>query len=108
MSTFRDQWQSETAIVCTARPPPGWLPAGAALAWPVLDARLLPGDPRILCVLHRGDSFANLKPDSGRVRVAAYRWNGFGFSVITDSETTRQCEQCLDVDGLGLRRKLLQ
>jgi poly-gamma-glutamate synthesis protein (capsule biosynthesis protein) len=46
----------------------------------LLDAVV--SDDGALCALHRGDSF--LVPDSNTVqtRVAAYRWNGFGFKGI--------------------------
>ena len=53
---------------------------GSALAWPLLDATLLPGEDVVLCALHRRDSFLVLQPSSTGVRTAAYRWNGFGFS----------------------------
>ncbi|MBI4961896.1 MAG: CapA family protein [Desulfomonile tiedjei] len=70
---------------------------GSALAWPLLDAVILPDDERILCGLHRGDSFIDLKPDSKVVRVAAYRWNGFGFSGVDDPETTETCRKCFEI-----------
>jgi hypothetical protein len=72
---------------------------GSALAWPLLDAMLLPDDETILCGLHRGDSFIDLQPNSERVRVAAYRWNGFGFSGVGDPEVTEKCRKCLEVDS---------
>ncbi len=34
---------------------------GTALAWPLIDAALLPGETGVLCALHRGDSY--LVPD---------------------------------------------
>ena len=63
---------------------------GSALAWPLLDADILPCNNQILCALHRGDSFINLDPGTEKTRVAAYRWNGFGFkgedaAAINDS-----------------------
>ena len=69
---------------------------GSALAWPLLDARLLPGYEDILCALHRSDSFLVLNPDRKGTRTAAYRWNGFGFSGINDPVVTRQCEKCFE------------
>jgi len=74
---------------------------GSALAWPLLDATLLPNDETILCGLHRGDSFIDLQPDSKRIRVAAYRWNGFGFSGVDDPDVMQKCRQCLETDNAG-------
>jgi poly-gamma-glutamate synthesis protein (capsule biosynthesis protein) len=64
---------------------------GSALAWPLIDA-VDPGNG-VLCALHRGDSF--LLPDSGSTatRLAAYRWNGFGF---TGSPTSPECNRAFD------------
>jgi hypothetical protein len=53
---------------------------GSALAWPLLDA--VATDKGTLCALHRGDSFLLSNPETKQTRVAAYRWNGFGFSGI--------------------------
>ena len=78
--------------------PEGFIPKwrGTALAWPLVDAALLPGGEGILCALHRGDSFIMLQASSPKRRVAAYRWNGFGFSGIHDPETVARCEACFD------------
>ena len=65
---------------------------GSGLAWPVLDAQLSNEDNKILCVLHRGDSFINPGNALNSTRLAAYYWNGFGFSGINDS---LKCESCL-------------
>jgi poly-gamma-glutamate synthesis protein (capsule biosynthesis protein) len=64
---------------------------GSALAWPLLDATLLPGGDGVLCALHRRDSFMVLQPNSMGVRTAAYRWNGFGFSGIDDTDILARC-----------------
>jgi poly-gamma-glutamate synthesis protein (capsule biosynthesis protein) len=64
---------------------------GSALAWPLLDARLLPGADGVVCALHRRDSFLVLQPNSTGVRIAAYRWNGFGFSGIDDPGVLSRC-----------------
>jgi poly-gamma-glutamate synthesis protein (capsule biosynthesis protein) len=69
---------------------------GSALAWPLLDAIISPTDNNILCALHRGDSFINLDSTSNKKRVAAYKWNGFGFTGIDDSTT---CESCRKLFG---------
>jgi hypothetical protein len=66
---------------------------GTALAWPLVDARLLPGKDGILCALHRNDSFLVLSPASTSTRIAAYRWNGFGFGGISDEATLSQCRK---------------
>jgi poly-gamma-glutamate synthesis protein (capsule biosynthesis protein) len=68
---------------------PRW--RGTALAWPLVDAVLLPGHNGILCALHRGDSFIVLQPQTHHTRVAAYQWNGFGFSGIHDLEVIASC-----------------
>jgi hypothetical protein len=68
---------------------------GSALAWPLLDAIILPEDNQILCALHRGDSFINLKPDTKETRIIAYKWNGFGFSGLNDSIIIKQCVRSL-------------
>lgn len=66
--------------------PRGLIPLwrGSGLAWPLVDARLLADGT--LCALHRADSF--LAPDASAPasRVAAYRWNGFGFSEAGSPE----------------------
>jgi poly-gamma-glutamate synthesis protein (capsule biosynthesis protein) len=67
---------------------------GSALAWPLLDARLLVGDDdrTYLCALHRGDSF--LLPTSSPPsppRVFVYTWNGFGFSGRDDAALMASC-----------------
>ena len=64
---------------------------GSALAWPLLDARLLPGSRGVLCALHRRDSFLVLSPESKGTRVAAYHWNGFGFDGIADEGVVSAC-----------------
>ena len=64
---------------------------GSALAWPLLDAALLPGRDGLLCALHRRDSFVVLQPDSAGVRTAVYRWNGFGFSGVEDPSALAAC-----------------
>jgi poly-gamma-glutamate capsule biosynthesis protein CapA/YwtB (metallophosphatase superfamily) len=69
---------------------------GSALAWPLLDARLLPQDGGLLCALHRRDSFLMLSPESKGTRVAAYRWNGFGFDGIGDEGTVSACRALFD------------
>ena len=72
---------------------------GSALAWPLLDARVLPGSDGVLCALHRRDSFLVLSPESKGTRVAAYRWNGFGFDGVTDQGVVSQCHALLDEEG---------
>ena len=64
---------------------------GSALAWPLIDA--LESKDGVLCALHRGDSFLMPDPATKKTRIAAYRWNGFGFSGI---ETPPECEAILD------------
>ncbi|WP_295455369.1 CapA family protein [uncultured Thiodictyon sp.] len=64
---------------------------GSALAWPLLDATVSPDDPGVLCALHRGDSFLLPDPATTRTRVAAYRWNGFGFSGLDEPAALAGC-----------------
>jgi hypothetical protein len=61
---------------------------GSALAWPLSDAVAL--DNGVLCALHRGDSFLLSDPTTKETRIAAYRWNGFGFNGI---DTPAECSQ---------------
>lgn len=73
---------------------PGGLVArwrGSALAWPLLDATLLPMGDGVLCALHRRDSFLILQPNTTGDRAAAYRWNGFGFSGIDEAGILARC-----------------
>jgi len=64
---------------------------GSGLAWPLLDATPLPSEPGVLCALHRGDSFLVPDPTVRTTRVAAYRWNGFGFSLAADGALVKAC-----------------
>jgi hypothetical protein len=63
---------------------------GSALAWPLIDA--VESNDGVLCALHRGDSFLLADPATKATRIAAYRWNGFGFTGI---ETPPECEPLL-------------
>ena len=63
---------------------------GSALAWPLIDA--VESKDGVLCALHRGDSFLMPDPATKKTRIAAYRWNGFGFSGI---DTPPECEATL-------------
>jgi poly-gamma-glutamate synthesis protein (capsule biosynthesis protein) len=68
---------------------------GSALAWPLIDAVIYSGDNKILCALHRGDSFINPDTSETHTRIAAYKWNGFGFTGISDSTICETCEKLL-------------
>ena len=72
---------------------------GSALAWPLLDAALLPGRDGLVCALHRGDSFVVLQPDSAGVRTAVYRWNGFGFSGVEDAAALAACRELFQAEA---------
>jgi poly-gamma-glutamate synthesis protein (capsule biosynthesis protein) len=63
---------------------------GSALAWPLIDA--VASNDGVLCALHRGDSFLLSDPGTKTTRIAAYRWNGFGFTGIA---TPPECEPIL-------------
>jgi hypothetical protein len=72
---------------------------GSALAWPLLDARLVPAKDggSTLCALHRGDSFIKFDPaHPAAPRVLAYRWNGFGFSGVEDAALAARCRSELE------------
>lgn len=69
---------------------------GSALAWPLLDAALLPHSDGVVCALHRSDSFIELQPGTAGTRVAAYRWNGFGFSGVDDAAIIECCRPLFD------------
>jgi len=66
---------------------------GSALAWPLIDAQISPENNKILCALHRGDSFINLDKSIKTNRVAIYEWNGFGFKGKSDSLSCDECEK---------------
>lgn len=68
---------------------------GSALAWPLVDAVPIPGQPGCLCALHRGDSFLLLDPSTSERRTAVYRWNGFGFDALHDADLERRCRDML-------------
>ena len=72
---------------------------GTALAWPLLDGALLPGETGILCALHRGDSYLVPDPQTPHTRVAAYRWNGFGFSGADDPVILDPCAGLFDLNA---------
>ena len=59
---------------------------GSALGWPLRDAVVMRGHPDFLCALHRGDAFDALEPATRKSRVAAWRWNGFGFDMMPGRE----------------------
>lgn len=76
---------------------------GSALAWPLLDAQLLPGDDgrSYLCALHRGDSFLVPGPaQPAGPHVFVYAWNGFGFSGWHDERVMESCRR-LFAEPLG-------
>ncbi len=69
---------------------------GSALAWPLLDARLIGdgGGRDYLCALHRGDSFIMLDPARpAATRTQVYEWNGFGFSGISRDDLDARCRE---------------
>jgi hypothetical protein len=69
---------------------------GSALAWPLLDARLLADDGgrAYLCALHRGDSFLVPSPaQPAPPHVLAYAWNGFGFSGLSEGAVAGRCRR---------------
>jgi poly-gamma-glutamate synthesis protein (capsule biosynthesis protein) len=68
---------------------------GSALAWPLIDARLVDGADGValLCALHRADSFIRLNPASTGTRTAIYRWAGFGFHAVDDEAAASRCQE---------------
>jgi hypothetical protein len=77
---------------------------GSALAWPLIDAQVLPGGEGWLCALHRSDSFMALDPRSGGTRTAVYRWNGFGFAGVEDEHAMAECRDAYADVREGNRR----
>lgn len=71
---------------------------GSALAWPLVDAVLRRRDDgtSFVCALHRKDSFVMLDPSSTKTRIAAYDWNGFGFSGIAAPADIAACRQAFE------------
>lgn len=70
---------------------------GSGLAWPLVDARLLPGG-RLLCALHRGDSYLVPGPGAEKLHAEVYRWNGFGFSSVDDESAGAACAALWGLD----------
>ncbi len=66
---------------------------GSALAWPLVDATVLPGDPPLLCALHRRDAFLTLDTEAPADRSALYRWNGFGFAGVEEPDRLETCRE---------------
>lgn len=66
---------------------------GSALAFPLIDAQILSSNNKILCALHRGDSFIKLDKTIKDERVVAYEWNGFGFKGMSDSIACEACDK---------------
>ena len=64
---------------------------GSALAWPLIDGKMMGEKPQFLCALHRGDSFLAPDPSTKTVRTAAYVWTGFGFSGLQDASALAAC-----------------
>jgi hypothetical protein len=75
---------------------------GTALAWPLIDAALLSGETGVLCALHRGDSYLVPDPQTLGTRVAAYRWNGFGFSGVDEPAILQRCSELWEVPAIRL------
>jgi poly-gamma-glutamate synthesis protein (capsule biosynthesis protein) len=73
---------------------------GSALAWPLIDAKLLgDGADQFLCALHRGDSFLLPDPDTTKARTAIYKWNGFGFEGFEDAAKAAACAGYFDKEA---------
>lgn len=65
---------------------------GSSLAWPIIDATAIKSDSFKICVLHRGDSYLQLNKNEKTTRLAKYKWNGFGFSILK----SEFCEPCFE------------
>lgn len=69
---------------------------GSALSWPLVAARLVDGEgpgEKILCALHRDDSFLHPRPETLGRRWAAYRPKAFGFTRIDTPAVVARCAQ---------------
>ena len=65
-------------------------------AGPLVYARLPPGSEGVLCALLRQiPSYCSRRNRKG-TRVAAYRWNGFGFDGIADERIVAGCRGLFD------------
>lgn len=66
---------------------------GTSLSWPLVAARVLTIDKeRVLCALHRDDSFLHPRPDTLGRRWAAYTFNGFGVTRREDPKLEARCQ----------------
>lgn len=66
---------------------------GTSLSWPLVAARVLTTDgERVLCALHRDDSFLHPRPDTLGRRWAAYTFNGFGVTRREDPKLEARCQ----------------
>ena len=65
---------------------------GSALAWPIVDAKILSQNHDILCALHRGDSFISLNKMNETTHIKAYKWNGFGFNLVNNDSICNKCK----------------
>lgn len=64
---------------------------GTVLAYPLIDAVVLPGEAAdLLCALHADQSFLGGAGSGGR-RTLAYRWTGFGFGAAPGAQDQQRC-----------------
>jgi len=89
-STLDGEWAPRPYVYRISERGPVAVWRGSALAWPLADAAVL--EDGTLCALHRADSFAAPEPRAPAGRVAADRWNGFGFTGVEDEATEQSCQ----------------
>ncbi len=66
---------------------------GTALAYPLIDAVVLPGEGGdLLCALHADQSFLGGAGSTSR-RTLAYRWSGFGFGAARSPQEQQRCAE---------------
>lgn len=66
---------------------------GTALAYPLIDAVVLPAEGGdLLCALHADRAFLG-GAGSGARRTLAYRWTGFGFGAVRSPDEQRRCAE---------------
>ena len=89
-STLDGEWAPRPYVYRISERGPVALWRGSGLAWPLADVAVL--EDGTLCALHRGDSFLTPDPGAPASRIAAYRWNGFGFTGMEDAASKQSCK----------------
>jgi len=89
-STLDGEWAPRPYVYRISERGPVAVWRGSGLAWPLADVAVR--EDGTLCALHRKDSFLTPDPEAPPSRVAAYRWNGFGFRGVEDAALEQSCK----------------